>query len=204
MKTIKDIIDDFTFIKPIIILLKFFLRQRDLNETFTGGISSFLLFNMVYAYLQYLLRDKNQSEEKMNNMNLGSFLLGFLKFYGFEFNYKELGISIRDGGRFFKKYERNYPYNDNLCFENFQEISIDIGRAAYQFPIVRELFQDVLCKLYKNKSSSECFLKNMIIVTSELRKMKKLEKDDDLVEEHSSLEILNGKGMKENRGTDNK
>jgi len=203
MKIIKDIIEDFTFIKPIIILLKFFLRQRDLNETFTGGISSFLLFNMVYAFLQYLLRDKNESEEKLNNMNLGSFLLGFLKFYGFEFNYKELGISIRDGGRFFKKYERNYPYNDNLCFENFQDTSIDIGRAAYQYPVVRELFQDVLCRLYKNKSSSEAFLKNMIIVTSELRRMKKPENDDELVEEHSILEILNNIGLKENSRSDN-
>ena len=171
MKIIKNIITDLPFTKPIIILLKFFLRQRDLNETFTGGVSSYLVFNMVYAYIQYLQRDKDESEEKIKDMNLGSFLIGFLKFYGYEFNYYELGISIRNGGKFFKKYDTNYPPNENLCFENFQDASIDIGRAAYQFPQVRELFQDVLCKFYKNKSNSESYLQHMIIVTSELRRI---------------------------------
>lgn len=193
MKVIRDIIQDFPFIKPIIILLKFFLRQRDLNETFTGGVSSYLLFNMIYAYVQYMIRDKEKSEEKLKNMNLGSFLLGFLKFYGYEFNYKELGISIRDGGKFFKKYSRNFPYNENLCFENFQDLSIDIGRAAHQFTTVRELFQDVLCKFYRKKSNSESYLKHMIIVTSELRKMPMDEKkiDNLLVEESNSSEDIN-------------
>jgi DNA polymerase sigma len=94
------------------VLLKCFLRQRSYNESFTGGISSFLLFNLVYAYFQYFIKNKSfdeinhvsvSSEEEEetnssseggggepqekkieNNLTLGSFLLGFLKFYGEE------------------------------------------------------------------------------------------------------------------------
>jgi non-canonical poly(A) RNA polymerase PAPD5/7 len=188
MKIIKNIIEEYPFIRPIIILLKYFLRQRNLNETFTGGISSYLLFNLVYAYIQFISKDKNEikslndvdeedndsnaSEEKDKNIldNLSSFLLGFLKFYGYEFNYQELGISIRDGGEFYMKSKRNYPYNENLSVENFQDISLDIGRAVYKFPRIRSLFQEVLNKLYKVKSNSDSYLKHMIIVTSEMRK----------------------------------
>ncbi len=59
--------------KPIILLLKYFLRQKQLNQTYTGGISSFCLFSLVYAYILYL------NKEKDNNtlLTLGHILIGF-------------------------------------------------------------------------------------------------------------------------------
>ncbi len=166
VSTIKRVIEDFPAVKPIIILLKFYLRQKNMNETFTGGISSFLLFNLVYAYLQFIVReDKSEVCE-----NLGLFLLGFLKFYAYEFNYRELGISLREGGCFFNKENRNFPNNDNLCLENFQDPSLDIGRAAYQYQKVSGMFQDVLCQLYKLKSGCDSMLKQMITITKQIQK----------------------------------
>jgi DNA polymerase sigma len=39
--------------------------------------------------------------------NLGSLLLDFLHLYGVTFNYNSVGISIRDGGTYFRKEDRD-------------------------------------------------------------------------------------------------
>jgi non-canonical poly(A) RNA polymerase PAPD5/7 len=87
--------------RPLIYVLKYFLRQRKLNESYTGGISSFLLFNLLFAYIQYTTKENDSSIK-----TLGHLLTGFLQFYSFVFNYEEVGISIRHGGFFYKKSER--------------------------------------------------------------------------------------------------
>jgi non-canonical poly(A) RNA polymerase PAPD5/7 len=86
--------------RPLIYVLKYFLRQRKLNESYTGGISSFLLFNLLFSYIQYRVKNK-----EMENITLGHILVGFFQFYAFDFNFEEVGISIRYGGYYYKKSE---------------------------------------------------------------------------------------------------
>lgn len=47
-------------LKNLILTLKYYLESRDCNKSFTGGISSFLLFYMVLAFYQN--RDPNIPE----------------------------------------------------------------------------------------------------------------------------------------------
>lgn len=152
--------------KPILYLIKYFLKQRGLNEAFTGGISSFVLFNMVYAYFQ---QESKNSEDYQESRNLGSLLLGFLKFYGCDFDYRSQGLSVRNGGIIYNKYDRNYPLNDGLSIENFLDPSIDIARSAYKFPRIKNLFEETLITLYKLKTDNPSILNNMITVTTELK-----------------------------------
>ncbi len=101
--------------------------------------------------------------------------MGFLRFYAEDFNFKELGISIRNGLNYFSKWKRNFALNDNLCFENFQEPDKDIGRGAYKFPLVVKIFREILHKLTKTKiPSNHSYLALFINVTSYLRKRKEL------------------------------
>ena len=106
-RIIKRSMNDFHALKPLLYVLKYLIRQKKLNETFTGGVSSFLLFNLVLAFLQY----KNKTEisnfnQNSNQLNLGQLLVDFFQFYGFEFNYDEIGISVRYGGFFYKKKDK--------------------------------------------------------------------------------------------------
>lgn len=94
--------NDYPHIRPILYVLKFFMRQKGLNETFSGGVSSFLLLNLILAYILYM----NKRDESTQNQTLGHILCGFLQFYGFDFNYELVGISIRHGGFFYKKEDR--------------------------------------------------------------------------------------------------
>ena len=100
-KVIKKVLEDFPHIRPLMYVLKYFLRQRKLNESYTGGISSFLLFNLLFAYIQYATKENDP-----NMKTIGHLLTGFLQFYSFVFNFEEVGISIRHGGFFYKKSTR--------------------------------------------------------------------------------------------------
>ena len=97
----KKILEEYPAIRPVIYVIKYYLRQRKLNESYTGGVSSFLLFNLFIAYIYYLGKST-----KIERKNLGEIMVGFFQFYAFEFNYEEVGISLRHGGFFYKKSER--------------------------------------------------------------------------------------------------
>lgn len=68
----------------LLMVMKCTLRQRDLHETYSGGIGSFLLFCMILAFLRDLRR-QYESEDRVRdiqNISLGEYLLRLFKFYG--------------------------------------------------------------------------------------------------------------------------
>jgi non-canonical poly(A) RNA polymerase PAPD5/7 len=157
---INGVLADAKHLRPVIILLKYILRERELNETFTGGMSSFLLFCLVFAYHQQLLR---KDDFDPDNHDLGQFLLGFLRFYGEEFNHNELGISLRKGGSFFlKSLNKKLPQNNLLSVENFQDVYHDIAKGTYRYESVRSLFRNIYYKFVNAKSSDASVLATMI------------------------------------------
>ena len=80
--------------------------------------------------------NNEKKEEKLET--LGHLLIRFVTFYGFDFNYKKLKISIRNGCFLI---ERNDEYKNILSIEIFQEISQDIGRNCFQYKKVQEFFK---------------------------------------------------------------
>lgn len=129
--------------RPLTLVLKYFMAQRGLNETYTGGVGSFLLQMMVVSFLQHHGRvlGANHNDSKFNN--LGHLLMGFLTLYGRDFNYTDLAISVRNGGSYFRK-ESRYWYDDGRPFlismENPNEPSLDIGKNSYEMRIVKRSF----------------------------------------------------------------
>ena len=53
---IKSKLNEFSILKPIIMLLKVILRKYELNEAHNGGMSSFLLFSIVFYYFQRIMK----------------------------------------------------------------------------------------------------------------------------------------------------
>eukprot|EP00826_Nyctotherus_ovalis_P065415 TRINITY_DN9619_c0_g1_i4.p2 TRINITY_DN9619_c0_g1~~TRINITY_DN9619_c0_g1_i4.p2 ORF type:complete len:118 (+),score=27.68 TRINITY_DN9619_c0_g1_i4:841-1194(+) len=87
---------------------------------------------MVVGYLQY-----QHKKKKLKEMNLGELLVGFLRFYGSEFNHEQLGISIIGDGSLYKK---STP-DQCLSIENPQDQDIDLGKSARQYNNVVKAFQ---------------------------------------------------------------
>uniref|UniRef100_A0A672LR60 Terminal nucleotidyltransferase 4A n=1 Tax=Sinocyclocheilus grahami TaxID=75366 RepID=A0A672LR60_SINGR len=96
---IKEYVKKYTVLPYLILVLKQFLLQRDLNEVFTGGISSYSLILMVISFLQLHPR----IDARNPNMNLGILLIEFFELYGRHFNYLKTGIRIKNGGAYMAK-----------------------------------------------------------------------------------------------------
>lgn len=128
---IRDYKLQYPVLSKLVLVLKQFLLQRDLNEVFTGGISSYSLILMCISFLQLHPR-----QNSYNNANLGVLLLEFLELYGRKFNYMKTGISIKNGGRYLPKEELQREMVDGhrpslLCIEDPLTPGNDIGRSSY-------------------------------------------------------------------------
>ncbi|KAG5899841.1 hypothetical protein JTB14_012312 [Gonioctena quinquepunctata] len=140
---IKTYMDRFPVLPKLVYVLKQFLLERDLNEVFTGGISSYSLILMCISFLQLHPR---QDTLRNSTANLGVLLIEFFELYGRKFNYIKTGIRIRDGGKYLDKDEMQREMVDGhrpsmLCIEDPLQPSNDIGRSSYGVLQVKRAFE---------------------------------------------------------------
>lgn len=138
-----SILELYPYMKPILILLKYILYQKQLNMIQKGGISSYILFHMLYFYIQYL--QKIQTNNDDNLLNLGELFIGFLECYGFNFNHNKLGISLNYGGYVYDKEEKQNLNRKNnlLSIENFQDPSKDLGQNCHCYKKILDCFRQI-------------------------------------------------------------
>ncbi|KAJ8912839.1 hypothetical protein NQ315_007970 [Exocentrus adspersus] len=140
---IKTYIEKFAVLPKLVYVLKQFLLERDLNEVFTGGISSYSLILMCISFLQLHPR---QDSVRSCTANLGVLLIEFFELYGRKFNYINTGIRVRDGGKYINKEEMQKEMVDGhrpsmLCIEDPLQPSNDIGRSSYGVLQVKRAFE---------------------------------------------------------------
>ncbi|XP_069770285.1 terminal nucleotidyltransferase 4A isoform X3 [Narcine bancroftii] len=175
---IKDFIKGYPVLPYLILVLKQFLLQRDLNEVFTGGISSYSLILMAISFLQLHPR----IDARRPSVNLGVLLVEFFELYGRHFNYLKTGIRIRSGGAYVAKDEimknmTNGYRPSMLCIEDPLVPGNDVGRSSYGAMQVKQVFDyayivlshavSPLARSYPNKDS-ESTLGRIIKVTQEV------------------------------------
>uniref|UniRef100_A0A3B5KT33 Terminal nucleotidyltransferase 4A n=1 Tax=Xiphophorus couchianus TaxID=32473 RepID=A0A3B5KT33_9TELE len=137
---IKDYLKKYPVLPYLIFVLKQFLLQRDLNEVFTGGISSYSLILMVISFLQLHPR----IDARDPNQNLGVLLIEFFELYGRHFNYLKTGIRISNEGAYVPKEEvmktmTNGYTPSMLCIED-PLLPNDVGRGSYGAMHVKQVF----------------------------------------------------------------
>jgi non-canonical poly(A) RNA polymerase PAPD5/7 len=125
----------------LVMVLKQFLLLRNLNEVFTGGISSYSLILMTISFLQLHPREDAHSDKA----NLGVLLMEFFELYGHLFNYLKVGIRIRDGGGYVQKQmiidQMEHGYRPSiLCIEDPLNPKNDIGKSSYGALSVKRAF----------------------------------------------------------------
>ncbi|XP_068189102.1 terminal nucleotidyltransferase 4B isoform X2 [Antennarius striatus] len=175
---IKDYVKMFPVLPYLIFVLKQFLLQRDLNEVFTGGISSYSLILMVISFLQLHPRIDARNPHE----NLGVLLIEFFELYGRHFNYLKTGIRIKNGGVYIAKEEimkgmMNGYRPSLLCIEDPLLPGNDVGRGSYGALHVKQVFNyaytvlshavSPLAQSYPNKDS-ESMLGRIIGLTQEV------------------------------------
>ncbi|KAG2469834.1 terminal nucleotidyltransferase 4B isoform X2 [Polypterus senegalus] len=175
---IKDFIQKYPVLPYLVLVLKQFLLQRDLNEVFTGGIGSYSLFLMAVSFLQMHYR----KDATCPKANIGVLLIEFFELYGRQFNYLKTGIRIKDGGSYVSKDEVQKSMVDGyrpsmLYIEDPLQPGNDVGRSSYGAMQVKQAFDyafivlshavSPIARCYPN-TESESILGRIIRVTQEV------------------------------------
>ncbi|XP_076330343.1 terminal nucleotidyltransferase 4B-like [Tachypleus tridentatus] len=139
---IKEFKKRFSILPKLVFVLKHFLLQRDLNEVFTGGISSYSLILLTINFLQL----HPTYDPACLTTNVGTLLIEFFELYGRHFNYLKTGIRVTNGGAYVAKEEVQRGMTDGsrpsiLCIEDPLTPGNDIGKSSYGALNVKKAFE---------------------------------------------------------------
>ncbi|XP_004225899.2 uncharacterized protein LOC101243288 isoform X2 [Ciona intestinalis] len=141
VELIKDFMKKYPALPKLIFVLKQFLLVRELNEVWTGGLSSYSLILMAISFLQ--THPRSDSRDITNN--LGVMLLEFLELYGRHFNYQSLCICVKNKGYItkeeFRKQMDNGCQPSLLSIEDPLTLGNDLGRGSYAVMQVKQAFE---------------------------------------------------------------
>eukprot|EP00192_Tetraselmis_astigmatica_P005246 CAMPEP_0117658106 /NCGR_PEP_ID=MMETSP0804-20121206/5687_1 /TAXON_ID=1074897 /ORGANISM="Tetraselmis astigmatica, Strain CCMP880" /LENGTH=528 /DNA_ID=CAMNT_0005464605 /DNA_START=120 /DNA_END=1707 /DNA_ORIENTATION=- len=162
-----DIMKKFPPMRPLVIVLKVFLQQRELNEVYSGGIGSYALLVMVAAFLQThpsrfqpeLQRPRSGNGEIEGS--LGVLLVDFMRLYGRTLNIDTTGVSCTNGGRFFSKRERGFLQDGRpflLSVEDPNDAANDLARNSYNVLHIRAAFDHAYHELTAPAKRNESVL----------------------------------------------
>ena len=142
VKQVKEIqkgMEYYPEMKHLLLIVKCFLRQRDLNETYTGGVGSFLLFCMILTFLREVRREytgKN-NEDEASKVLVSELLLKFFDFYA-NFDVSSKQIIIAEGGAIVDKYEKDA----NFSVISPQDATHDVGGPSFKIKEVFGIFKN--------------------------------------------------------------
>ena len=143
---IKSELQDLPILKPLVLVLKFFLAARELNETYSGGVGSFMLQMMIIAHLRIAAPDLDRGwAHRHKQLNLGAALFSFFQFFGGMLNYATVGLRVgRDGSAgLYRKHEKGFLDSKRpwlLSIQNPLDEKHDIGANSYNIGRVRKAF----------------------------------------------------------------
>ncbi|KAK7272528.1 hypothetical protein RJT34_29184 [Clitoria ternatea] len=125
-------------LRPLCLILKVFLQQRELNEVYSGGIGSYALLTMLMA----MLRNLRLSQVSVEH-NLGILLVQFFDFYGRKLNTSDVGVSCSGAGTFFSKKIKGFLNKGRpflIGIEDPQAPENDIGKSSFNYFQIRSAF----------------------------------------------------------------
>lgn len=130
-------------IKPLLFVMKIYLRQRNMNETYTGGVGSFLLFCLILAFLREFKRTmlERRGIEELKTVLLSEYLVKFLEFYGLNFDCARKMIIMKDSGRIVDKTSKDSTFS----LISPQCDTHDIGASSFR---IKEVFNTFKNRFY--------------------------------------------------------
>ncbi|KAJ1607476.1 TRF4/5 nucletotidyl transferase [Cryptosporidium canis] len=134
---ISECLKKFSTLRPLLIILKLFLKQRGLDETYLGGLGSYSQFCLVLSFLQQ--HSSSYSPALHKSTTLGHLLFDFLELFGIVFNYTSTGIRLNGRGEYFRR--QMDRHESTLHLESPLPPHNDMGKGAFRFDDVRESFR---------------------------------------------------------------
>lgn len=135
---IKKYVESYPALRPLLLVVKCFLRQRNLNEVYTGGLGSYSVLLLVVSHLQMLKYNFPTTKS-----NLGCVLQLFFQLYGRIFNVCVAGIQVKNNGAYYDKFERYHTApQETLRFsiEDPNDETNELGLKSFAATRIRKAF----------------------------------------------------------------
>lgn len=141
-------IEERPYIKYFLILLKYFLKRRQLADAHRGGLCSYAQFLLILNFLQ--LHPLIQTGEICVEENLGTLFMDFFQFYGADFPFEKSVISVSD-----VKYRPNREGHVNI--EDPINPGHNVACGCHALHLIRDVFNysyKIMVAAFANKVST--------------------------------------------------
>ena len=110
VELVKGYMTEFESLEPLLYSLKNLLKNANLNDPYTGGLSSYGLILMLVSFLQNQRANNKPIKINTENNNLGKLFLEFCWYYGIMFDHTKYVINA-------------YPLNGNEMYQEKESLS---------------------------------------------------------------------------------
>ncbi|CUG86136.1 DNA polymerase sigma, putative [Bodo saltans] len=141
---VKGYLEDYPEARPLIIVVKYFLQQRDMHEPYHGGMGSFATTLLVISFLQHHPIYTTRPQDRPHT-GLGKLLVDFFRYYGTCFNSHRCGISLENGGFYFIRKQSSAMTDfrgmaNQVILEDPGNRSNNAASSLRQFPTIASSF----------------------------------------------------------------
>ena len=126
---VKEYLKQYPLLKKMVLVIKQYLYQYDLNEVYSGGIGSYSVILLVVSFFQHC------PKYDLDEGNLGVLLTDFFELYAKKFDYSSQGIRL-DGGRSY--FDKAY---DNALLIKDPADPTNMIKGAWNFCKVQSAFE---------------------------------------------------------------
>ena len=148
---INSFMQQYPVLAKLVMVLKQFLTQRQLNEVYYGGISSYSLILLLVSFLQ--LHPRQGATD--SDANLGVLLIEFFELYGRHFNYMRTGINVMDGGSYISKGDLEDD-NSLLYIQDPVTYGENASRGCFGMWQVKQAFDSAYLRLSQAVITRDC------------------------------------------------
>lgn len=132
---VKELTEQFPAATPLSMVLKQFLSDRSLDQSYSGGLSSYCLILMITRFLQH-----EHHQGRSINQNFGGLLMDFFYFYGNVFDPRQMRISVRGSGLYVNR-EKGYSI-DPIYIDDPLFPANNVGRNCFRIHQCIKAFAD--------------------------------------------------------------
>ncbi|CAL5381431.1 unnamed protein product [Camellia sinensis] len=137
---VKELTERFPAATPLALVLKQFLADRSLDQSYSGGLSSYCLVLLITRFLQH-----EHHHGRPVNQNFGSLLMDFFYFFGNVFDPRQMCISVRGSGVYINR-ERGYSI-DPIYIDDPLFPTNNVGRNCFRIHQCIKAFADAYSTL---------------------------------------------------------
>ncbi|KAI3756822.1 hypothetical protein L1987_56645 [Smallanthus sonchifolius] len=137
---VKELTEQFLAATPLALVLKQFLADRSLDQSYSGGLSSYCLILLITRFLQHELH-----YGRLISQNFGGLLMDFFYFFGNVFDPRRMRISVQGSGVYIDR-ERGYSI-DPIYIDDPLFPANNVGRNCFRIHQCIKAFADAYSTL---------------------------------------------------------